>query len=457
VPRNSQPGTRNPQPLRRFNPAFARQAARNLGSQAELARLLGISKEAVRCACDGTRGLDPAHIEALAAELGLAPESAWLDVEIPAGPVAGVIRRLTDAAHCSLNAIHKAAHVPLGTLSEIRAGKRAGFSDPEHGRRLREYAATKLAGPRGQTSSWAAREAARRPCRRCAMNLSDDVLAFYKLKDDPWRLDVRTDKDVFPTRDYQRMHKLITRAVQRRDFAVVDGPTGSGKSQMCRHIIRQVARRKSVKLVPVAAPDVRRVSASTLCDALVLNLAPGTKGHIRTEKLAVQVGELLIGHHRQGNTPVVLIDDAHRCPPAMLGMLKKFYEFRDVGGGNPYEPLLAIVLLGWPVLTLTLRNNVSLLEVARRADVCQLRGLAGEHAGYLEKKLKRVGCNGKVLFPKAAVAALRAVPHAQWPLVVNRIASRAMYLAWSERATRPKAKQGTVTAGDIRHAAEEEV
>jgi len=440
-----------------FNPAYIRQAARDAGGQAEVARLLGVSKETVRNWCDGRSVPQAEAIDALADELGLDALAAWLEPELPDAPVADVLFQLNQRRHVSLRSIHKGARVPLGTLSEILNRKRSGFTNPDHEERFRQFAATKLVA--GKTSSWAAREKARRPCaRRCAMNLSDDVLGYFKLRADPWRLDVRADKDVFATKDYQRMHKLITRAVDRRDFAVIDGPTGAGKSQMCRAIIRQVNRRKAVKLVPILAPDVRLVSASTICDALVKNLAPGNRPEIRTEKLAIQVCEILIQHHRAGNVPVILIDDAHKCTPSTLSQLKRFYEFRDVAGDQPYEPLMAIVLLGWPELSLTLANNPTLLEIARRADILQLRGLRGEHANYIQQKLLRVGPKGgRTIFQKAAVAELRRVPQAQWPLAVNRICSRAMYLAWAERKTRAKNAQGQVTADDVRHAAEEEV
>ena len=37
----------------RFNPGFVRQAVANAGSQAEIARFLGVSKQAVKFWCDG--------------------------------------------------------------------------------------------------------------------------------------------------------------------------------------------------------------------------------------------------------------------------------------------------------------------------------------------------------------------------------------------------------------------
>jgi len=445
-------------PDKTFNAAFIRQAARDAGGQAEIARLLGVSKEAVRLWCDGRCVPAPEYVAALGHEFGLAPASAWLVPQRPAAAPRELIRRLLRLPKLSLREIARAARVPLGTISEIRSGKRSGFSQPEHDAALRDFAAGKLAGGAGDTSSWAAAERARRStCRRSQMNLSTDVVKFFGLTDDPWRLDVRRDSDVFPTKDYRRMHKTLTRAVERRDFAIVSGATGSGKSVAAQHVLREVCKRKSVQLIPILAPDVRQVKASTLCDALVKHLAPKTRPEVRTEKLAIQVCNLLIEHHRAGRTPVILIDDAHNCTPTTISQLKKFYEFRDVAGRDPYEPLMAIILLGWPELGVTLRNNVTLLEVARRADMIELRGLTGEHRDYILRKLKRVGANGKVIFQAAAVAELRRAPQAHWPLAVNRIASRAMFLAWDDRNARPAKTRGQVTADDVRQAARDEV
>lgn len=439
-----------------FNPAFIRQAVLNVGSQAELARLLGCSRETVRLWCDGHSIPDDEHIALIAEAAGLAPDSAWCEPELPAGPLDGIVRRLTQHAHVSLRTISAATGIALGTLSEIQNGKRTATAQQETA--VREFARDRLVCVAGMplSSSWAARERGRRSIRRCSnVNLPDDAVRFFRLKDDPWRLDVREDRDVFITRDYERMHKLVTRAVERRDFAVVAGPTGSGKSQMARRIIREITRRKRVKLVPIVAPDVKQINSSTIMDALVKNLAPGTRPEVRTEKLAIQVCSILIAHHAAGNLPVLLIDDAHRCTPTTLGQLKRFHEFRDIGGADPYEPLLCIILLGWPELSLTLRNNADLLEVARRADMVELRGLRGEHADYVKRKLARVGANGHAIFEPAAIKALASLPQAQWPLPTNHICARAMFLAWEERATRPKKDQGVVTAADIKHAAEE--
>lgn len=288
------------------------------------------------------------------------------------------------------------------------------------------------------------------------MNLSDDVVKWYGLKDDPWRLDVLRDQDVFMTADFQRMHKAITRAVERRDFLVIDGPTGSGKSQMARRLIREVTKRRKIKLVPILAPDVKQINSSTICDALVRNLAPGDRPEVRNEKLAIQVCTILCTHHAAGSIPVLVIDDAHRCTPSTLSQLKRFHEFRDLASADPYEPLIAIVLLGWPELSLTLMNNASLLEIARRADIIQLRGLRGEHADYIRQKLARVGANGNPIFDKPAVEALRKAPSSQWPLALNRICSRAMFLAWDDRKSRKPARP-TVTAADIAQAAKDEI
>jgi len=450
-------------PAMRFNIDFVRQAAANCGQdtglsgQAELARLLGVSREAVRQMCDGVFIPTPHHIDLMCDELHMAPEAAWLPAVLPTEKLGPLMEKIFQGAHFSLRHVHAETGIALGTLSEIKNGKRK--ATPAQDLALREFARDNvpMTGGLAATSQWAARQRGRG--RRCPqMNLNDDVLKHFRLKDDPFRLDVRTDKDVFPLRDFGRMQKLFTRVIERHDFGVVAGPTGSGKSVMARRLVREIARRRSatVKLVPIEAPDVKQVTASTLCDALVDTLAPGTKGQIRTEKLARQVCRILIEHHRQGNLPLLLIDDAHRCTPSTLSQLKRFWEFRDLGDADPYSPLLAIILLGWPGLATKLRNNPALLEVARRADIVELRGLRGQHAEYIRKKLARVG--GKpTTFAASAIKQLARIPQAQWPLPANRIASRAMYWVWYDHKVRKPKERGVVLAADIARAAEEVV
>ena len=446
-----------------FNPAFVRQAVADLGSIPELARVLGVSKQAVTLWLDGRCVPSLAHINRIAAEVSLDPAAAWLpeiaETDADRAALADRVVAQFYSGHLPLRTIAAVTGLPLGTLSEIKNGKRQLRADQ---RATLSRFATDLLPSGGvlQSSSWAAKERARRTCRRCAqMNLSEDVLKFFGLADDPWRLDIRVDSDVFLTRDFGRMQKTISRAVERRDFAVVSGPTGAGKSQMARRVLGEISKRKNVRLVRVMAPDIKLISSSSLCDALVKTLAPGTTSHVRTEKLAIQVVEILREHRRQGNTPVIVIDDAHRCRINTLSQLKRFWEFRSP---ESYEPLLGIVLLGWPELPLTMLNNPELLEVARRADfvelvgLCDSKGRNDEHDEYLKKKLARVGAK-RTIFDAAAVKAFAQVPQAQWPLPTNRIASRAMRLAFDLAKTRPEKQRGLVLADDVRQAAQEVV
>jgi type II secretory pathway predicted ATPase ExeA len=438
--------------MKAFNPQFVRQAVINLGSQAELARLCGVTKESARLWFDGAIAPEPRHIDTMSEALGMAAESAWLEVPDPEPePPADQFKRLFARRRrgCSLRAVSEISGVPLGTLSELKNGKR----QPKPGQIEAIMRKCSHLLPKPPTKGWIVRESGRRPLRRCAMNLSDEVLSFYGLKEDPWRGDVRSDRDVFPTRDFQRIHKMVTRAVSRKDFAVVSGPTGAGKTDMTRRVLNEVSKRKSVKLVEILTPNVKLMSAASLCDALVMGLAPGARTQVRTEKLALQVVDVLREHQRQGNTPVIVLDDAHECGINVLRQLKRFWQFRSV---ESYEPLVGIILLGWPKLPLSLSNNPDLLEVTRRADIVELRGLRGEHADYVAKKLARVGCK-KTIFGKSAIRALASVPSAQWPLPTNRIAARAMRLAYDLAKTRTAAQRGTVLPEDVLKAAEETV
>jgi general secretion pathway protein A len=431
-----------------FNPLFARQAVANCGNAAELARLCHVSKEAVSNWCDGSNRMEQKYVDVIADSLGLAPESAWL----PA-PEAGrdeLLAKLWSNRVASLRRVHERTGLAVGTLSEIRSGKRK--PKPDQIDLILDKCSDLI--PKTRPSAWAKREGSRRPLRRCAqMNLNEEVLKFYGLKEDPFRGDVRSDKDIFPTRDFQRLHKLLTRAVERKDFAVAAGPTGAGKTDMTRRILNELGKRKSVKFIEILTPSVKAMSAPSLCDAILMELAPGDKTQVRNEKLALQVVDALRKHYQQGNTPVIVVDDAHECGISVLRHLKRFWQFRAAGG---YEPLVGIILLGWPQLPLNLANNPALLEVTRRADIVEMRGLRGEHADYLAKKLARVGCK-KTLFPANAIRALASVPSAQWPLPTNRIAARALRLACELAKTRPAAQRGIVLPEDILKAAEETI
>jgi len=266
--------------------------------------------------------------------------------------------------------------------------------------------------------------------------LTQETLKHFKLFRHPFIDDVQKDTDVYLSDEHRYIEAAMLDAARHGGFLAVIGEVGSGKSVMRRKVVEQLRRDGDTLVIYPQMIDKTRLTASSICDAIVLDVS-SEKCKSKLEDKTRQVQRLLLDRAKSGYRACLIIEEAHDLHNHTLKYLKRFYELED-----GYRKLLGIILIGQTELKHRFEEgqNVDMREVIRRVQVAEIAGLNGHLADYLALKFRRQGRDVADVFTPAALDALgvrmtsksrdgrHTISHA-YPLLVNNYAARAMNLA----------------------------
>lgn len=266
--------------------------------------------------------------------------------------------------------------------------------------------------------------------------LTPEALRHFKLFRNPFIDDVQKEADVFLSEEHRYIEAAMLDAARHGGFLAVIGEVGSGKSVMRRKVVEQLKRDGDVLVIYPQMIDKTRVTASSICDAIVQDVS-SERCKSKLEDKTRQVQRLLLDRAKSGYRAVLMLEEAHDLNVQTLKYLKRFYELED-----GYRKLLGIVLIGQTELKHRFDEgqNIDMREVIRRVQIAEIGGLNGHLREYLALKFKRLHHDIAELFDESAFAALSQrltsksrdgkhnVSHA-YPLLVNNYAARALNLA----------------------------
>ena len=272
-------------------------------------------------------------------------------------------------------------------------------------------------------------------CREVEM-VNQDTLRHFKMFRNPFVGDIEKSTDIYKSDEHRYIEAAMLDTAKHGGFLAVIGEVGSGKTTMRREVMEQLKRESNVMVIFPQIIDKTRVNASTICDAIVMDLSE-EKPKNKLEQKTRQVQKLLMDRSRANYQACLVIEEAHDLSTQTLKYLKRFYELED-----GYKKLLGIILVGQTELKNMFNESqhVEMREVIRRVQVAEIRGLNGNLKDYLTVKFKRVGVKIEDLMDDAAIAALssrlttvaekgkKPTSHA-YPLLVNNYTARAMNLA----------------------------
>ncbi len=268
--------------------------------------------------------------------------------------------------------------------------------------------------------------------------IAKTVLEHFQLKQNPFEGDIRADKDILLTQENRYLPDYMQQTMKLGGMVALVGEVGAGKSTLRRLAMSRLqADGTRVKVIMPRTFDKSRLTASSICAAILDDLGCA-EGHRRSlEAQARQVERLLIESKKAGNHHVLLIEEAHDLSRQTLKYLKRFWEM-EYG----YDKLLAILLVGQNELQtmLDLSSNWDAREVIQRLEVLEVRALqnAGELKEYLGLKLERIGAQVSRIFDEGAYEALfgrlvsqqgKHLVSEAYPLRVNRLVSDVLRLA----------------------------
>lgn len=267
--------------------------------------------------------------------------------------------------------------------------------------------------------------------------ISQEALRHFKMFRNPFIDDIQKDADIYMSDEHRYIEAAMLDAARHGGFLAVIGEVGSGKSVMRRKVIEQLKKDGDTLVIYPQMIDKTRVNASSICDAIVMDIS-SEKPRIKLEQKTRQVQSLLLDRAKSGYRACLVIEEAHDLSVQTLKYLKRFYELED-----GYRKLLGIVLIGQTELKHMFDEgtNVDMREVIRRVQVAEIKGLNGHLQEYLSVKLKRVGAKPDDIFSTDAYEAMSRrltsterdgktkVSHA-YPLLVNNYTAKAMNLAF---------------------------
>jgi type II secretory pathway predicted ATPase ExeA len=273
-------------------------------------------------------------------------------------------------------------------------------------------------------------------CKEVEM-VAQEALRHFKMFRNPFVADIEKSTDIYKSDEHRYIEAAMLDTAKHGGFLAVIGEVGSGKTTMRREVMEQLKKESNVMVIFPQIIDKSRVNASSICDAIIMDLSE-EKPKIKLEQKTRQVQKLLMDRSRAGYQACLMIEEAHDLSTQTLKYLKRFYELED-----GYKKLLGIILVGQTELKHMFNESqhVEMREVIRRVQVAEIRGLNGNLADYLSVKFKRVGAKLEDIMDAEAIAALsrrltiqdtkgrKPVSHA-YPLLVNNYTARAMNLAY---------------------------
>lgn len=263
--------------------------------------------------------------------------------------------------------------------------------------------------------------------------ISQVALKHFKLFRSPFINEIADPKDIFFSQDHHFIKEMMLDTARHCGFTAVYGEVGSGKSVIRKAVFHEL-RSEELKVIYPAILDNSRITASSLVDAIIMDISE-ERPRRALEPKSRQALKLLRNRAGSGMKQVLIIEEAHQLNLAALKALKRIYELED-----GFRRLIGIILIGQPELKYLLDETVDqgIREVARRVTQAEISGLGSDLGRYLAHKFARINRNVEEIFNGNSFAAMerrlqdkqgRKVISKAYPLTVNNLAANAMNLA----------------------------
>jgi general secretion pathway protein A len=261
---------------------------------------------------------------------------------------------------------------------------------------------------------------------------------YFKLSEPPFSLTPDPRYLFMSERHREGLAHLLYGVQQPGGFVQLTGEIGSGKTTLCRCLIKQLPPDTDVALILNPRLTVIELLA-TVCDELGIP-CPAATGSIKV--LIDALNQRLLETHAQRKRTVLIIDEAQNLHPDVLEQIRLLTNLE-----TSQEKLLQIILIGQPEL-LTLLRGRKLRQLAQRITArYHLLALSRrETYGYIQHRLLVAGRRDPI-FTSLAMRCVYSLSRGM-PRIINIICDRALLGAYA--LDKPR-----VTAAIVRRASRE--
>lgn len=248
-------------------------------------------------------------------------------------------------------------------------------------------------------------------------------LQHFNLKEQPFS--VTPDPRFFY---WSKQHEIASESLlfgidQHKGFLLLTGEVGTGKTTLCRNLIRQlrIGTATSIILNPFLTIDALLCAINDDFGNPVSSKAP--------QDQMAGLNRFLLVEAKKGNNAVVMIDEAQILSIEALEMVRLLSNLE-----NEKQKLLQILLVGQPELEIKLKSYElralnQRISIRQRLDVLEY----SEAKGYIFHRLSLAGANGFLRFDASALKKIYAYT-AGYPRLINILCDRILLAAFSEKA-----------------------
>lgn len=244
---------------------------------------------------------------------------------------------------------------------------------------------------------------------------------YFNLKSNPFGI-TPDPKFLYLSIAHSTAIEWMKMAVEQREFGLITGEVGSGKTLLSRYLIDSLSE-ENYKICWIVNSNV---TASQFLKEIYTQLFEEEAPRMRND-IVKKLQEGLTDLYMKNIFPVVFIDEAQ-----VISGKKVFEELRMLCNYQTDEQnLISVIMIGQPELAAKLKNKAYRAFLQRIRYTVTLNPLSEEETGeYLQHRLSICGANGKEIFKKEAVKLIHQLTNG-YPRPINHLASFSMMEAMS--------------------------
>jgi len=270
--------------------------------------------------------------------------------------------------------------------------------------------------------------------------LTQKAMKHFRVSQHPFADEMRGMGDLYLSHHHLRVREAMIQAAQNSSILAVSAECGAGKTTL-RECFNEYTKTEMPNLVIIEpeVTDKKLLTAAMIFEAIAdeLGIVNLKMGH---EKRSRQIKRELIKSVKNGNSHVLVIEEAHDLSNAVLKHLKRVHELRE-----GFRSLLGIILVGQTELNKNLQNY-DVREFSLRCNVVDLPPLGLGITDYVAHKFSRKGVDHTKVIDQGGIDAIKErlqgstsfglkrsqeTKDMSYPLNVNTMLVKAMNLACS--------------------------